>query len=165
MTDQELHKLEIALDVNLPDAYRALLLHPPFTEDSLTAQDLALYDLPGLIRDNKTFREHTDRKSKLQPPERYFVIGSMDCAYYAIDLQGDTALPVLEISFSPDREVYSTYESLDEFIQIQQEGEREAAAHDAAEAAAPRWSWTERLILMVFILFCILYIAYKARHG
>jgi hypothetical protein len=167
MTNQELYELEFALGVNLPEAYRTLLLHPPFTEDSSTAQNLGLHDLRGLIRDNKTFREYTDRRSKLQPPERYFVIGSMDCAYYAIDLQGDEALPVLEISFRPDREVYSTYESLDEFIRIEQESEQEAAEHDAKEAAAEASAspWRKRLIIAGYILGWVLYIVYKAQHS
>jgi hypothetical protein len=35
MTDQDLYELESALGVNLPEAYRAILLYPPFAEDSL----------------------------------------------------------------------------------------------------------------------------------
>ena len=164
MTEEDLHQLEMALGVRLPEAYRAFLLHPPFTKDSGSWEDLWLDDAQGLIRDNKLFREHTDRKSKLQPPERYLVIGcNHSDSYFAIDLQGDAALPVLEVSFSPDREIHSTYASLDEFIRTEQQYDREAAEADAAAAFAS--PWPRRLILTAFIILCILYVVYETYHS
>lgn len=164
MTEQDLHQIETALNIRLPEAYRALMLNPPFASDSGLAEELNVDRVEILIEDNTMFRKHTERKSKLQPPERYLIIGSnLSDSFYVIDLQGDPALPVMEVSFNFEREVYSTSASLDEFVHSQLQYEREAAEHDAAEVNAS--PWPKRLILTGFILLCILYVAYKAQRG
>jgi len=168
MTEQDLHQIETALHVRLPESYRALMLNPPFAPDSGLAEEFGFDNVKSIIQENTEFREHTDRKSKLQPPERYFVISSnLSDAYYAIDLEGDAALPVMEVSFRFEREVYSTCASLEEFIQTQLQYEREAAEHDAAEEAAKASAspWPKRLVLTGYIFGWVLYIVYKARHA
>ncbi len=164
MIEQDLHQIETALNIRLPEAYRALMLNPPFAPDSGMAEELGFDNVKTLIDDNVIFRKYTVRKSELQPPERYFVIGSnLSDSYFVIDLHGDAALPVMQVSFSFEREVYSTCASLDEFIRTELEYTRESAEVEAAAEKASRWPG--RLILTVYILGWVLYIVYKARHS
>ena len=162
MTAQELHHLQILLGVTIPEAGRALFLDPPFTADSILAEELSVDDASRLIEDNKTFRSIAGGKSKLRPPERYLVIGSdLSTAYYVLDLHDD-ALPVLSVAFGADQEIYERHASLDEFLRGQKRLEQEAAEEDARMATAS--PWPRRLTLIAFILLCVLYIYYKATH-
>lgn len=161
MTDDDIRKLETALDVVLPTPYREFLRHPPFPEDGVGYEEFYFDNVGDLIDDNHRFRAAKDRNPALRPPDRFLIIGTnLSFAFFVLDLR-DPALPVLDVSFGL-REVLETYPDFAGWLEQERLGAQEAAEHDAREAARTGWSRTEWLVLAVFILGCLAYIAYKA---
>lgn len=160
MTERDIRKLETALAVAVPTAYRELLLNPPFTEVSCSYEDLCLDEVDSLIEDNMKFRAAVDGNPNLRPHERFLIIGSDHSeAFYILDLHGE-ALPVVEAGFGRRQEVFCTHPSFDAFLSHLQRSEQEAAEDDARAAAAS--PWVKRLIIAAFIAACLAYVAFMA---
>jgi hypothetical protein len=100
MTQQDLSRIERALNLRLPRGYRELMLHYPFPPDSCAA-DCLLPDNPDtLIEHNRGPDPHHlfgDRPGPGPPPGNYFMIGS-DCGeeWYYIDISRDQS-PVFKL--------------------------------------------------------------------
>lgn len=135
MTTEDIKKLETKLGVQLPEAYRDLLLKPPFDEDSPTYEFLALHDVDLLIEDNLMLREQAQRYACLQPRTDFLCIGSdLSESRFVMHLT-KPGNPVLEVDI-----------------------------HETEERASAGTNWPAIIGGAVFILGWVIYIAYKVKQ-
>lgn len=162
MTTEDIKKLETKLGVQLPEAYRDLLLKPPFDEDSPTYEFLALHDVDLLIEDSLMLREQAQRYACLQPRTDYLCIGSdLSESRFVMHLT-KPGNPVLEVDIHETEEVVKTYPSLADFVTAMRESDAEAKQDDERVSAGT--NWPAIIGGAVFILGWVIYIAYKFKQ-
>lgn len=162
MSPEDIKKLETKLGVALPEAYRNLLLKPPFDEDSPTCEFLALHDVDLLIEDNLMLREQVQRFACLLPRTDYLCIGSdLSESLFVMHL-AKPGNPVLEVDLHETEEAVKTYPSLADFVTSMRETEAEAKQDDERASAAT--NWPAIFCGALFILGWVIYITYKVKQ-
>ncbi len=162
MPPEDIRKLEAKLGVQLPEAYRNLLLKPPFDEDSVTYEFLALQDVDLLIEDNLMLREQAQRYACLQPRTDYLCIGSdLSESLFVMHL-AKPGNPVLEVDIHETERIVKTYPSLADFVTANRESDAEAKQDD--ERASTATNWPAIIVGALFILGWVIYIANKVKQ-
>ena len=161
MTREDIKTLEAALNVRMPDAYRAFVLDSRLSEESMVSEELWLHNVSGLIENNLRLREKVATTHHWKLPGQFLCIGTdLSEVWYVMTCQQEFP-SVFEVSFQT-LEVYREHPSFEEFIESMRQAERDAAEDDARNASAS--PWLKRGFLAAFVLGWIIYIAYKTTH-
>jgi hypothetical protein len=162
MNLDDLSKLENALGLALPQAYREFLQNPPFEEDSSAYESFCFGNVDHLIAENCRFREHyragnpkafsRSFYAKFSAPHEFIFIGTdLGSGSYVMDLR-EPALPVYYVDHSNSLEVDETYACFGDLISEELESESEAKQEDLRRTANPGNGWSFMLRFIIFIL-------------
>ncbi len=151
MNDSDILKIEGALSVKLPDAYKRLLIDFPFSEDSFAYTCMVIWDAQALVDANSGFDLHFlihHRKGRWTPEKKHFFIGNDggETQYY-LDLEDpDSTIYSFDLEtgeLTPYARGIEEYKA--KIIRIDQELEEEERAAEERRKNAKWWEFWKKL--------------------